>query len=320
MTVTTGSTAVTLTTPEASVRPGSLAIQLRLAGGVTAIVFDDGNGSLIPVTGVTDATAGTVNYATGAIALTLAANAVAGDVADALYRYEFSDTVKPAQALLEWVSELVKAEPYRLRSTYNLDNFYQVKQVLSGYNIDQVLSTSLAGFINKEISGSVFDDMLLRVDADYVWDSANPTGVSWAMHRLSALQTFVRGGNGIRKNIARSGGNVAVCGTEWMNYIETLGDDTWKPVSYGKEPIGPYEAGELLGRFKIIKNQDYPDTKAAMGYKSDDTDASLIGGVFIGLYSTQPLPLDDLSVIQGMGTQFGWKKAFENSLISLTLI
>jgi len=56
-----------------------------------------------------------------------------------------------------------------------------------------------------------------------------------------------------------------------------------------------------------------------MVYKRDDVDASFIGGVFIGLYATNPIAMDDLNVIQGMGTQFGWVKAFENSLVSLTL-
>ena len=37
---------------------------------------------------------------------------------------------------------------------FELDDFYQVKQVLNGYNIDQVLSSSVAGYINKEISGN----------------------------------------------------------------------------------------------------------------------------------------------------------------------
>jgi hypothetical protein len=200
-----------------------------------------------------------------------------------------------------------------------MDDFFQVRQVLAGYDIDRVLSTSVAGYINKEISGGVFNDLLLRTDADYSWDSVSVTGVSWALHRLSLVQTFIRGSNGIRKNISRSAGNVAVLGTEWMNFIETLGDDLWKAESLSVEPIGPYVAGTLAGRIKVIKNQDYPDTAGVMAYKRDDVDASVVGGVFIGLYATNPINMDDLTTIQGMGTQFGWVKAFDNSLVSLTL-
>jgi hypothetical protein len=322
--VSTASTDQTYTAVEGNIIPSTVALQINIEGTGSAVVFDDGDGNLLPVTGFTDATAGTVDYATGSIALTLAATPVASGTGSvtisAQYRYEFNAATKPAQAVLEWVTKSVRAEPYRVRTTYSMDNFFQVKQVLAGYNIDQVLATSVAGYINKEISGNVFSDLLLKTDADYVWDSANPTGVAWALHRLSLLQTFVRGGNGIRQNIARAGGNVAVCGTEWMNFIETLGDDLWKPQSYSEEPIGPYVAGTLAGKFKIIKNQDYPDSKAVMTYKRDDTDAALMGGVFIGLYSTNPIALDDLNVIQGMGTQFGWVKAFENSVVSLTLV
>jgi hypothetical protein len=320
MTVTTGSAAVTFTAPEGSVIPGSVAIQIDIVGVGSALVFDDEEGVLLPATGFTAASAGTVNYKTGVVAMTLAANAAATTKASIGYRYELTGAMKPAQAVLGWLTKKVRAEPYRIRTQFNLDDFFQVKQVLSGYDIDKVLNTSVAGYINKEISGGVFNDLALRTDADYSWDSANPTGVAWALHRLSLVQTFVRGGNGIRKNIARSGGNYAVCGTEWMNFIETLGDDLWKPESVSEEPIGPYVAGTLAGKFKIIKNQDYPDSQAVMGYKKDDLEASVMGGVFIGLYSTNPIAMDDLTTIQGMGTQFGWKKVFDNSLVSLTLV
>jgi hypothetical protein len=314
-------TAVAFTAPEGNIRAGTVVITLNFAAFGTAYVFDDGEGKLVPVAGITGDPAGTVDYATGAVALTLAAEGVpATDTITVDYRYDFADDTKPAQAVLKWESDFIEAEPWRLRSTYDLDDFYQVKQVLSGYNIDNVLSTSLAGYINKEISGGVFDDLLIKTDANYAWNSANPTGVAWALHRLSLLQTFVRGSNGLRKNISRSPATYAICGTEWMNFIETLGDDVWAPQSYASgEPVGPYVAGKLLGKYTILKNQDYPDAKAVMGYKKDDTDASDIGGVFIGLYSTAPVALDDLKVIQGMGTQMGHKKIFDNSLLSLTV-
>lgn len=313
-------TTQTYTAPEANITAGSLAVQINLVGIGSAVVFDDGSGNLIAVTGFTADPAGTVDYTTGEITLELAAAPPVDSTISARYRYEFSADTKPAQAILQWITGKVRAEPYRVRTIYELDDFFQVKQVLNGYNIDQVLSSSVAGYINKEISGNVFDDILLKTDADYVWDSDNPSGVAWALHRLSLVQTFVRAGNGIRKNVARSGGNVVCCGTEWMNFIETLGDDLWKPQSYSEEPIGPYVAGTLGGKFKVIKNQDYPDTKATMVYKRDDVDASFIGGVFIGLYATNPIAMDDLKVIQGMGTQFGWLKTFDNSVVSLTLL
>jgi hypothetical protein len=320
MTSSAGSKDVTFAAPEGSVIPGSVFIQINISGVGSAFVTDDGEGSLIDVAGFTDASAGTVVYSTGAVALKLAANATANDSFSIGYRYELTDAIKPAQAVIGWLTKKIRAEPYRIRTKFNLDDFFQVKQVLSGYDIDKVLNTSVAGYINKEISCGVFNDLLYRTDADFSWDSANPTGVAWALHRLSLVQTFIRGGNGIRKNVARSGGNWVVAGTEWMNFIETLGDDLWKSEAPAEEPIGPYVAGTLAGKFKVIKNQDYPDAQAVMGYKRDDVDASVLGGVFIGLYSTNPIAMDDLTTIQGMGTQFGWTKVFDNSLVSLSML
>lgn len=316
-TVTTGSANVTFTASEGSVLPNTVVILITISGTGSVYIYDDGNGALSIADGYTTTTAGTVDYTTGAIAFTLAANATANDTVDVTYRYDWGSTQEPAQAIFEWASKNMVANPYRLRSTYALDNFYSAKQVLKGYDIDAVMATAIGGYINKEISGNVFDDMLARTDATYTWTSTLPTGVSWAQHRLSIVSPIVEGGNAIRQNVARSGGNYVVAGTDWMNVIETLGNDVWEPVKYSAEPIGPYVAGTLLGKFKVLKNQDYAGTKAVMGYKRDETDASYMAGVFIGLYSTAPLAKDDLNVVQGMGTQMASKKVIDNSLVEL---
>ena len=312
-------TAVSWTASEANIVPGTFVAKLYISGTGTAIITDDGKGAIPEVTGYTSG-AGTINYSTGAVSFTLAASLGGSDTLTFSYRYEFADSTKPAQIVLKWDDKPVRAEPYRLRSTYELDNFYQAKQVLSGYDIDEVMSTSLAGYINAEISGNVFDDMLLKADADYSWSKTPSAGVSWALHRLSIVQAYVEAGNGIRQNIKRAGGNVVVCGTDHMNVIETLGEDLWKPVSTnGNEPIGPYVAGTLANRFKILKHQEFPTAKAVMSYKSSETEASVLGGSYISLYSTPPLAMDDLNVVQGMGTQMGYEKVFDNSIVSLTV-
>lgn len=250
------------------------------------------------------------------------------------YRYDWgstsgigddASTQKPAQILLEWTSENIKANPYRLRSTYLIENMMEVKQVLSGYDIDAVLASTLGGYINKEISGNVFDDMADRVDASYAWDSETPTGVPEAAHKLSILDTFADASYGIRDNVRRSLGNYAVVGTDWMKKISTLGTNVygssnWEPENYGDNvPIGPYVAGKLNG-IKILYNQDYDPKFGVMGYKKDDTDASVVGGVFIGLYATNPIAKDDLNTVQGMGCQFGTRKVIENSLVGLNYV
>jgi len=317
-TVSVGSANVSFTAAEANIIPGTVCVTITLSGVGTTNLFDDGKGNLTTVTGFTSSTAGTVNYGTGAVAFALAANAATGDKVSISYRYELGASTQPAQAILEWSTKTIEANPYRLRSVYSLDNYYSAKQVLSGFDVDQVMSTALAGYINKEISGNVFDDMLNKVDATYSWSHTLPTGVAWALHRLEALQTFIAASNGIRQNVTRSGGNYVICGTDWMNLIETFGNDVWAPTKYEAEPIGPYVAGTLLGKFKVIKNQDYPSTKAVMGFKRDETDASYMAGVYIGLYATNPIAKDDLSVVQGMGTQMGSVKVFDNSLVQLT--
>jgi len=313
-------TSVDFTAAENSVLPNTFFAKLYISGTGTALLSDDGKGKIPEVAGYTVGD-GTVNYDTGEVTFELAAALGADDSLEFSYRYELPEGQDPAQVVLAWEDKPIAAQPYRLRSIYDLDNFYEAQKVLSGYDIDKVLSTALAGYINAEISGNVFDDMLLKADADYAWSKTEPAGVAWALHRLSSVQTFVEAGNGIRQNIKRAGGNVVVCGTDWMNNLETLGEDLWKPLNGNgtNEPIGPYVAGTLANRFKIIKHQEFPSAKAVMSYKANEVEASVLGGSFISLYATPPISHDTLKTDQGMGTQFAYEKVFDNSIVSLTM-
>lgn len=332
-------TSVTFTASEGSMIPETVVVRYSDSGALgTGVLIDDGEGNLVASTSnfgtkaLPDGiTAGTVNYTTGAVAITLGASSSTA-VFEVEYRYDWGNdgTVngqkrKPAQILFEWATKDITANPYRLRSTYDLDNFYAAKQVLGGYDIDGVLGTALGGLINKEVSCNVFDDMLARTDATFAWNSTTPTGVDPSMYKLSVVQKFVEASNAIRNNIARCGGNYIIAGTDFMNILEALpanyfnNGNVWTPEKFAKEPIGPYVAGNLLGKFKVLKNQDYEDNVAVMGYKTDDVDSAVMGGSYISLYSTNPIALDDLAVIQGCGTQVGFKKVIDNSLVKLVV-
>jgi hypothetical protein len=167
--------------------------------------------------------------------------------------------------------------------------------------------------------------MLARTDATKTWNSILPSGVSQIEHNMSILQSITEASNELRKNIARSGANWIVAGSKLMNILETLGGNffdsknIWAANSYSAEPIGPYVAGTLYNRYKVLKNQDFDDDIALMGYRRDDMDASYLTGSFISLYATNPLAKDDLTVVQGMGTQMGGCRAFENSMMKFVI-
>ena len=318
---TVNGTAVTFHASEGSMLPDT--VEITVGGVVSAFTLDNGKGEIEPVLGIIES--GSVDYENGDVSITLNA-AASGATVDVKYRYDWGATSdgsgqKPAQIVFEWKSKTIKANPYRLRSTYALDNFYAAKNVLGGYDIDQVLGTGMGGLINKEISCNVFDEMYARADGIKTWNSVLPAGVSEIQHNMSVLQAITEASNEIRKNIARSGANWIVAGSKLMNIIETMGanffnsKDIWAANSYSAEPIGPYVAGTLFGKYKILKNQDFAEDTALLGYKRDDVDASYGAGVFIGLYSTQPLAKDDLTVVQGCGVKMGSKKFFENSMM-----
>ncbi len=320
-------TDVTFTAPEGSILPNTCVV--TLSGVVDAVTLDDGKGNINPVLNII--TAGTVDYDTGVVSITLDAAAADAEVA-INYRYDWAAASasadmdrKPAQAVFEWSSKEIVAHPYRLRSSYNLDNFYAAKNVLGGYDIDQVLATSLGGLINKEISCNIFDEMLVRADGTKTWNSILPSGVSQIEHNMSVLQSINEASNEIRKQIARSGANWIVAGTKLMNILESLGGNffdsknIWAANSYSAEPIGPYVAGTLFGKYKVLKNQDFDESVALLGYRKDDTDASYGCGSFISLYATNPIAKDDLTVVQGMGCKMGATQLIPNSMMKFVI-
>ena len=320
-------TDVTFHAPEGSILPNTL--EVTISGVADAFTLDDGEGEVTPVLNVI--TSGAVDYKAGDVTITLDAAASGAEVA-VNYRYDWGAESasadmkqKPAQSVFEWSSKPVHANPYRLRSTYNLDNYYAAKNVLGGYDIDAVLATGMGGLINKEISCNVFSEMLARADGTKTWNSILPSGVSQIEHNMSVLQAITEASNEIRKNVSRSGANWIIAGSKLMNILETMGGNffdsknIWAANSYSAEPIGPYVAGTLFGKYKVLKNQDFAEDIALMGYKRDDTDASYGGGSFISLYNTQPLAKDDLTVVQGYGTQCGFTKLFDNAMLKFVI-
>lgn len=299
---------------------GTVVVEMTL-GGAKKIFVQEQDGTFKTKDGVTITVSGKTLSISGANGAT--------DVSVS-YRYDWANYSNGSedqigQITLKWESKEIMAHPYRLRSTYQLDNFYEAKNVLGGYDIDGILATTLGGLINKEISGNVFEDMAKRVDAGFTWNKKAPAGVAWALHRLSMIDDVNGTSLGLYHNVRRSAANFAIVGRDWIQAFGNLGTDMYTGTGYsnGKIPLGPHVAGTLktaTGDIKVIFNDDYDPTFSLFGYKADDTDASYGAGVFLGLYSTAPIAKDDLEVIQGAGCQMGSVKLFDNSLASLSML
>jgi hypothetical protein len=306
-----GQTQVTAVGPAADGSQSFIATDAGATGATGNLVRTD-----------TGAPVGTITYASGAISMTAAGATGWTYYASARYDLNLQD---PAQVVFEFSSQDIEAQPHRIRSTYDLDNFYAAAKTLTGQNfdLDKVLATTMAGYINKEISNEVFDEMLDNALLTDSWTAPVANGSNdWYWANVSVLDMVVEASSKIRKGTARSGGNVIIAGQKLMNTFKKIGGSVatvpnasmWQPQSYSAEPIGPYVAGTFNGEFKVIYNQDYDENMSVMAYKKDDMDASVQTGIFLGLYATEPLGLDSLSVVQGMGTQLGTKVIFPTGL------
>jgi len=299
-----------VSTPNSPFLPGQVTIQYN-----SYQLTDNGQGGFPAAPWLASAS---VNYTTGVVIVTLAAAASLDDVLQVVGFWDL-DQVTPAGITFQWDTLTMYAQPRRVRASYKLDDYYAAKKMLQDYDIDAIMSSGLAGFLNKEISGGVFNNMMGLPQDVVSWSLTLPSGVSWAFQRLSILQPIVQMSNTIRANIQRGAGNVLVGSTDLFNIIETFGSDLWEPVSYEAEPVGPYVAGTLAKKFKMIKNQDYRHDQSIMVYKRNEFEASYIVGSFIPLYSPDPLTTDDLIARRGYGTSLGQTELLANSTVQLLI-
>ncbi len=278
---------------------------------------DNGSGGFVNNPALADS--GSIDYSDGKVTLNFGFSIATGDTLVMDFKYSL-DATKPAQVLFEFATKELDAQPRRIRSVYKLDNFYLASQVLtSNFDLEQQMQRAVSGYINKEISGGVFDNLLDNVTGSFIFDDTIPAGVSWAMYRYGVLASIIQAKNNIRQNVQRGEGNILVCGTAMMNLLETMEDNIYKPIAGAEKTIGPYVAGELMGRFKVVKNQDFPDDTSVMVFKNSDVDASYVVGVNVPLYASDPLSLDTLEVVQGMGTLMAESQLFDNSIVEIVL-
>lgn len=259
-------------------------------------------------------------YSTGAVVIrTDGATSATEDTARLDFRWDIRSK-DPAQVIIEFDTIAMESWERIIRSTFHLNNFQAAKKALKNLDIEKLIQEGMTGWINKEMSGSVLQNLASSATLALEWDSAVPSGSEWAFHRLSILQPMKAMSNQIRRNIDRGAGNVFICGDWAINEIENFGSTMWKPNSYSREPIGPYNAGTLMGKYTIIKNQEFDEDKMICTFKASETEASYGVGMFIPLYGTVPYQKDNMNQVQGMSTSFSEKQVFENSIGEITIL
>jgi hypothetical protein len=292
-------TAFSTTLGYTPVRPGSIVVT---AAGVVAT--DNGQGELTG-TGVS----GTIDYATGAIAVTFSAAPAADVVPTAVYNYnmDLSDVGVP-QVDLDLKSVSIEAFPRKIRARWLLDAAFELQKT-KGIDAESELVVALSSEIKHEIDGEMLNDIYkLAALTGFTWDAKNPGGgIAYSDWKKTFIDLLTEMSNAVFKATKRIGANFIVAGLNVCNIIESLGAENFTPATLGQGQInGPHFIGTLQNKYRVYKNPFYGDNNFLMGYKgSSYLDAGYVYAPYMPLYATPTTVLDDFVFRKGLATSYG---------------
>jgi len=291
----------------APVQPGTVTLDF---GSFT--VVDDGNGVLVAGTGTANlaATGNTIDYNTGAVALSFTSVAADCTISGA-YNFSYGNMDVDGnipQADIDLTSTTISTVTRKLRARWLFDAGFELQQV-HGINADEEIATAMAAEVRHEIDGEILNDLYRQAAAgnkEFTWSKTAPTGVAYVDYKDTFVDTLIAMSNAIFSDTKRAEGNFIVCGVNVSSVIESM-PGRFTP-SGDSLKAGPHVIGTLDGRWKVIKNPFYDADTFVVGYKGNSyLEGGYIYAPFLPLYTTPTVMLDDFVNRKGVATIYGKK-------------
>jgi hypothetical protein len=273
-------------------RAGTLSITIG-----TTSTTDDGNGAIIAAGGVVS---GTVNYATGAVALvTSGLNAE-----EALFTYAFdsegNNNIMGYELALS--SSPVTAKVIKLKAVWS-EEASQNLQAMYNLKAEPILLNAITNALQYQKHRQVIFDLRARADAGYVtWDATPPTGVNYQTHKYSVIDAIVTGSNFIFGATNMVSGNWVIAGLQLATVLETLPQFVAK--GNRTQMQGITYIGDL-GDKKVFADPHYPNDEFLIGHKGDQfLTTGYVLAEYQKLYTTPDIMLPNFLHQRGFATSF----------------
>lgn len=293
-------TAVSFTLGFQSCRPGTFSAAYTDQTGAVAVT-DNGVGGLVG-SGGDGISAGTINYATGAVAWTAGSNLATDVTGSYYYNSEGSDQVPIVDINLSSVP--VRAIPHKLRARWSVEAATNLKAI-HGMDAETELVALLSEKIRWDVDRRVISDLFTIASAGSVsWNKPAPAAISYNDHKQTFIDALIEASNLIFRATRRGTGNFVVCGTNVANVVESL---------YGFRPQavagnGVVFVGTLQGRWSIYKDPYLDADTFLVGWKGTSfLEAGYVYAPYVPLYTTPTYVLDDMLNRKGMMSQYGVK-------------
>lgn len=284
---------------------GSLAWTPVIAGRLTItdgtqVIVDTGVGTFSG-----DGT-GTINYSTGAYAISFTANCVAGASIAATYDYDNEGSSLQAEMDMVLTSSPVTAQADRVVSKWSLDVATDYK-IVHGLDAEQELVAAQVSEMKYELDHKVIADLFrIASNVQPVWSGTPASGISRTEHKLSFVDNLVQANNLVYKSSQRAETEWLIGGVDVCSLIESL------PGFVGSnEKIqgrGVRKIGTLNNRWTIFKDSYLNDKVYMMGHKGENMwDTGYIYAPYQMFTQTPSVTLTDFLVRKGTWSRYGKK-------------
>lgn len=215
---------------------------------------------------------------------------------------------KAGSVTLRLKHELLQAVPHKLRANYVFDAGYGLMKGY-GINIEEQLISACTSEIRQERDQEVINTLIAKatVVPALNWSSTPSNYISSKEKAEGFAQALFKCASKIFTQTSRVFGNWAIVGKEGLDWLVTLGMPRFVQTDVAV-PNGPYVAGILDGKMKIICSPFVPDDLFLVGYKGDTfTDAGFVLGDYLPITSTDFIMLDDFVGRKGFVSYYGMK-------------
>jgi hypothetical protein len=261
--------------------------------GVSGI--DDGQGN-ITGTGVS----GTIDYSTGAIAVSLGSAPASGVEIYASYTYNSESNTTIPEVYLDIELCEIKAKTRKLKALWSSEAADDLK-AFHGLDAEAELVAGLASEIALEIDREIIQDIRSgALASNYAtFDADVPTGMTQVDHYRTLITVITKLSNRIHKLGIRGPANWIVTSPEVSTIVEQLGTHgDFRPIfapsnaergAPAEEPqnFGIYKAGTLQNKWTVYKDVKFQADEMLVGYKGQNfVDAGYVFAPYIPLQAT----------------------------------
>lgn len=285
-------------------------VEITLTVGGTPITFtDNGAGQLVSAA---TGNSGSINYATGDVAITLASAATADTdtgVANYSYAITYVDDTASSKRIPEVTLKMKQipmfAKPRRMKAIWSLDSQYILNKEYGGADMEEIMNATVSGEIMHEIDSEVMMDLYRAANAgpEQTWSDVVPHGVTMTDHYNSFKIAVDKCCARIYKATRKVRGNWLVGGVSVGTVCSSVVG--WKGADVS-EVNGPCFYGTLPNGVKVYLNPDFDDDVFVVGYKGKNMfDTGYILGMYMPVVTVPMVQLEDLAGRKGWASSYG---------------